>query len=68
MTIPARERECGEQPDGEERYEAGDVGAEADDERPGREGEGQDAVGQHEPVAAIGELAGQEPVPGDDPG
>ena len=59
-----REREADEHADGVERDELGDLGAGDDDEDPGGAGQGDDAVGEHEAVAALGELAGQEAVAG----
>ena len=62
------EREPGEHADGVQRDEVGDVTAEHDDECSGQGGEHEDPVGEDEPVAAVGELAGEEAVAGDDPG
>ena len=55
------EREPGEHADGVQRDEVGDVTAEHDDECSGQGGEHEDPVGEDEPVAAVGELAGRKP-------
>ena len=62
------EGQLGEHADGVQRDEVGDVSAEHDDECSGQGGEHEDAVGEDEPIAAVGELAGEEAVAGDDPG
>ena len=62
------EREPGEHADGVQRDEVGDVTAEHDDQCSGQGGEHEDPVGEDEPIAAVGELAGEEAVAGDDPG
>ena len=61
-----RQRERHEQTHREERDERADLTAECDEESAGAKREHQDPVREHEAIAAIGELAGQEPVGGDD--
>ena len=62
------EGERGEHADGVERDQLGDVGLEDDHGDGGDDGQGDDAVGEHQPVAALGELLGQEPVVGGEAG
>ena len=59
-----RQRERREHADRVERDEVGDVGLEQDDETGGRGREQDDAVGEDEPVPALGELLGHEVVVG----
>ena len=58
--------EAGEDPDGVHRDERGDLGVGGEQEGDRGAGEEEDAVGEHEPVAPDGELAGQEGVLGDE--
>ena len=60
------EGEAGEDTEGVQRDQLGDVAVEDDDQDAGDRGEEDHAVGEHQPGAAVEELAWQEPVPGDD--
>ena len=60
------EGEPGEHAERVQRDQRRDVALEDDDQHAGDDGEEDDAVGEHQAVAAVGELAGQEAVPGDD--
>ena len=59
-----RQGERGEHADGVERDQLGDVGLEEDDRDGAGDGQGDDAVGEHQAVAALGELLGHERVVG----
>ncbi len=61
-----RQREAGEHAHGVERDEGGGHAAEGDEQAAGRQRQEQDAVGEHQPVAPVEQLPGEEPVPGDD--
>ncbi len=61
-----RQREREEHADGVQRDERVGLAAEGDDQRAGGGGEHDDAVGEHEPVAPVGELSRQVAVVGDD--
>ena len=56
------QRESGEHPERESGNEGRDVAVEDDDEDYGGNGEEDDAVGEHELVPAVGQLAGQYPL------
>ena len=58
------EREADEDADGVERDEPGDGGVGDDDEQGGGTGQRDDPVGEHQAVAPLGELAGEEAVAG----
>ena len=62
------EGEAGEHADDVELDEPVEVGVEADDQRDRGRGEQQDAVGEHQPVAAVVQLPGQVAVAGQDRG
>ena len=62
----ASHREAGEHADGVHADEDVQLGIGSDEERLGGDGEDDDPVREHEPVAAAGELAGQEGVLGDE--
>ena len=63
--MPACERvKPDEHADGVERDQPGDGGVGDHHEDGGAAGEGDDPVGEHQPVAALGELAGEEAVAG----
>ncbi|MFT3853954.1 MAG: hypothetical protein QM733_14605 [Ilumatobacteraceae bacterium] len=60
------EREAGEHAERVQRDQLGDVAVEDDDQDPGDDGQEDHAVGEHQPVAAVGELPREETVLGDD--
>jgi hypothetical protein len=60
------DRERREHADGVERYEGAGDAAEGDDEKRSRPAQEDDAVAEHQAVAPVAELPGQEPVTGDD--
>ena len=59
-------REAGEDADRVDADEDVHLGVGPDEQRLGGDGEDDDPVGEHEPVATAGELAGQEGVLGDE--
>ena len=61
-----RQREPGEHAHRVQRDEQRDLGPERDDQDGREAGQQQDAVREHEAVAAVGQLTGQVPVAGDD--
>ena len=61
-----RQRERGEHADGVERDQRVGEAAERDDQQRGGAGEHEHAVREHQPVAPVGQLAGQIAVAGDD--
>ena len=55
------EGEPGEHPERVQRDQGADVALEDDDQDAGHDGEEDDAVREHEPVATVGELPGRKP-------
>jgi len=62
------QRERREHADGVERHQPVDVGAREGQQRAGQDGQHDDAVGEHQPVPALGEPPGQEGVLGHEAG
>jgi len=58
--------ERGEHPDHVQLDEPGYLGVEHHDQTPGEQGQHHHPVGEHQPVAAVAELPGQEPVVAED--